>query len=153
MSDADGRSAQPSSRPAGEWVPPAPGSDWHVVDAGPEARYEGFAPPRPGRTPTAPGEGGGGAQPSSRSARAPEDPSLPVNGKAIASVVLAVCGFVVLPLLASVAAIVLGSLGRAEIAGKGVTRGARLANTGVVLGAAGIVFQIALVAWFAGWPK
>lgn len=145
-----GEEPQPQERgpdaPRG-WLPPAPGSDWRVAPAPGAERYEGFAPPRPG--PPAPAsasdrDGGAAAPP----AATPRDagPQAPVNGKAIASVVLGVCGLVVLPLLASVAAIVLGSLARGEILRGGATRGTRLASAGIILGVVGIVLWIAIVA-------
>jgi len=129
---ADGRGAEVPS----EWVPPAPGSDWRVAPPRGSARYQGFAPPL-ARVPA--------PQRLVARERGGEAPA-PLNGKAIASVVLGVCGFVVLPLLASVAAIVLGSLARGEIARAGTTRGNRFASAGIVLGAAGIVLWIVVVA-------
>lgn len=129
----------PGSGHGGAWLPPAEGSEWRVAGRAADGRYAGFAPPRPG-----------GAPPETPPAPPAHGPTLPVNGKAIASVVLAVCGFVVLPMLASVAAIVLGSLGRGEIARDRTTRGARLANLGMILGAAGIVIWIVLIATVRG---
>ncbi len=134
-----------SSPPAGEgdpprWLPPAEGSDWRVTPgAPPEARYGDFASPRSGmpRPISAPPP----ARPAGR-----EDPSLPVNGKAIAALVLAVCGVVVLPFVSSLVAIVLGSLARSEIARDGRTRGARLADLGILAGAAAIaIWAVILV--------
>jgi len=129
--------------PAGErgaevpsgWLPPASGSDWRVASPHGSTRYQGFAPPL-ARVPV----------PLRPVARDRGGEEAPLNGKAIASVVLGVCGFVVLPLLASVAAIVLGSLARGEIARGGTTRGTRLARVGILLGVAGIVLWIAVVA-------
>lgn len=129
---ADARGAEV---PSG-WLPPASGSDWRVAPSRGSARYQGFAPPLarvPVPTRLVAGDRGSGVQ-------------APLNGKAIASVVLGVCGFVVLPLLASVAAIVFGSLARGEIARAGTTRGTRLARVGIVLGVAGIILWIAVVA-------
>jgi len=129
---ADARGAD---GPSG-WLAPACGSDWRVAPPGASERYESFAPPL-----------ARAAAPQPVVARDRGDEALaPLNGKAIASVVLGVCGFVVLPLLASVAAIVLGSLARGEIVRDEATRGTRLARLGIALGVAGIVVWIVLVA-------
>ncbi len=148
------------------WLPPADGSEWRVAPGAPtEERYGAFAPPRPGTAvpppaqapprpgtatlpPARPATGATGPSPRSRAA---EDPALPVNGKAIAAIVLAVCGLVVAPFVTSLAAIVLGSLARGEIERDRRTRGARLANLGILAGAVGIaIWVVFLVVVAAG---
>lgn len=133
-----GETPPPEERPAEApdgWMPPASGSDWRAPPGREDERYSGFAPPAPRWPAPSPPAAGDryGAAPA------------PLNGKAIASVVLGVCGLVVLPLLASVAAIVLGALARGEIVRRGASRGAGLAQAGIILGGAGIVLWIVLV--------
>ena len=69
-----------------------------------------------------------------------------VNAKAIASVLLGTVGLL-LPVAASIVAIVLGYRARSEIA-EGPQRGEGLATAGIILGWSGVIIGIGWVAVF-----
>ena len=68
------------------------------------------------------------------------------NSKAMASVAIGILGLII-PVAASIVAIVLGYRARSEIA-EGPERGAGLATTGIVLGWLGVVIGIVWVVVF-----
>jgi mannose/fructose/N-acetylgalactosamine-specific phosphotransferase system component IIC len=68
--------------------------------------------------------------------------------KAIVSVVLAVLGFLVFPLIPSIAAVIVGQHARREIAADPRLRGDGLAQAGVILGWVGIAIGIVVAMLF-----
>jgi hypothetical protein len=65
--------------------------------------------------------------------------SRPTAGKATASLILGICGFVICPLIPSILAVVFGNQARAEIEeSRGRLDGGGLATAGIVLGWIGI---------------
>lgn len=77
---------------------------------------------------------------------APATPARRVNRKAVASVVMGVLGLLI-PVAASIVAIVLGYRSRSEIA-EGQQRGEGFATAGIVLGWSGVIIGIGWVAVF-----
>ena len=73
------------------------------------------------------------------------------SGKAVAAAVLGVAGFLVLPIVCSILAIVLAGQARREIADDPRLGGAGLATTGLVLGWLGLVLGVLgmLFVWVA----
>jgi Domain of unknown function (DUF4190)/zinc-ribbon domain len=72
------------------------------------------------------------------------------SGKAVASLALGVAGFVVVPVVCSVLAIILGSQAKHEIEANPRLGGDGIARAGVILGWVGLVFSVvALVLIFA----
>jgi uncharacterized membrane protein len=67
------------------------------------------------------------------------------SGKAIASLVLGIGGFVIFPLVLSILAIVFGRLAKREIAERPGLGGAGLATAGIVLGWIGIALVVLAV--------
>jgi hypothetical protein len=86
--------------------------------------------------------------------QAPQDPQAAPDGNAIASLILGILGITVLPLIASILAVILGraSIGAARKRGE---RGSALAAAGVILGWIGVaaiaVFVVFLAAPLAPW--
>jgi uncharacterized OB-fold protein len=76
------------------------------------------------------------------SVAAPPATASTTSGKAIASVALAVAGFVMLPIVCSILAVVLGSQARREIDADPRLGGQSLATTGIVLGWLGLVMSV-----------
>ena len=71
------------------------------------------------------------------------------HGKAIASLVLGIAGFVVLPVVCSVLAIILGTSARRELAADPSQGGHGLATAGIVLGWVGVGLAVLAVVVFA----
>ena len=67
------------------------------------------------------------------------------SGKAIASLVLGIGGFVILPLVLSILAIVFGRSAKREIAERPGLGGAGLATAGIVLGWIGVAMTVIAV--------
>jgi hypothetical protein len=67
------------------------------------------------------------------------------SGKAIASLVLGIGGFVILPLVLSILAIVLGRSAKREIAERPGLGGGGLATAGIVLGWIGVALVVLAV--------
>jgi uncharacterized membrane protein len=67
------------------------------------------------------------------------------SGKAIASLVLGIGGFVILPLVLSILAIVLGRSAKREIAERPGLGGGGLATAGIVLGWIGVALTVVAV--------
>jgi hypothetical protein len=67
------------------------------------------------------------------------------SGKAVASLVLGVAGFLVLPVVCSVLAIVLGTQAKHEIKADPRLGGEGMARAGVILGWVGVVFSVVAV--------
>lgn len=72
------------------------------------------------------------------------------NRKAIASLVLGMLGLVLVPLVASIAALGLGISARREIRREPGTPGDGLAIAGIALGGVGIALMLALVLFIVG---
>lgn len=76
------------------------------------------------------------------------DAARPRSRKAIASLLLALIGALlglgVVPLVSSLAAIVQGVRARREIGSNPILKGAHMATVGIVIGALGLLFYIAL---------
>ena len=70
------------------------------------------------------------------------------SGKATASLVLGIAGFLVFPLVCSILAIVLGNQAKQEIAADPRLGGESAANAGVILGWIGIAFALAGAIFF-----
>jgi hypothetical protein len=76
----------------------------------------------------------------------PPQATLSTNGYAVASLVLGITGLVIVPLIASVLALVFGYMARNEIDRSGGTQGGRgLAVAGIVLGWVGVAFGFLIV--------
>ena len=74
------------------------------------------------------------------------------SGNAIASLVLGIAGFVILPLVPSIIAIILGHNAKKDIAGRPGLGGEGMATAGVILGWIGVcygVFAVLLFLYFA----
>lgn len=69
------------------------------------------------------------------------------NGLAIASLITGIAGLVFIPILPSIAAIILGLIGRGQIKARRQT-GSGLALTGIILGIVGLVVWIGLIILF-----
>ena len=67
-------------------------------------------------------------------------PTAPTNGLAVASLVASIIGWTAIPFLASIAAVVLAHMARAQIRRTG-EQGDGLATAGMIIGYAGIVLQ------------
>ena len=67
------------------------------------------------------------------------------SGKAIASLVLGIGGFVIFPVVLSILAIVFGRSGKREIAERPGLGGAGLATAGIVLGWVGVAMTVVAV--------
>ena len=86
--------------------------------------------------------------------QAPQDPQAAPDGNAIASLTLGILGITVLPLIASILAVILGrvSIGAAHKRGE---RGSALAAAGVILGWIGVaaiaVFVVFLAITLTPW--
>ena len=153
-----GRSADhPSERPTDHspgddqtWRPflskmvddPSAGPDPSLT--APDQQVYGYAPPSgyggpvPAAHPSQPGyPPGAGGYPG-------YGPASTTNGMAIASLVSGVAGWFVLPLIASIAAVVLGHIARAQIRRTG-EQGGGLALAGLILGYTGAVVMGALM--------
>jgi predicted acyltransferase len=70
------------------------------------------------------------------------------NGKAVASLVCGIAGLVFLPMVLSIAALVLGYQARRELRERPADGGSGLATAGVVLGWIGVVWGV-LIIFFA----
>ena len=70
------------------------------------------------------------------------------NGKAVASMVLGICGFIVCPLVCSILAIIFGKQAEGEIALNPQQGGAGMARAGVIMGIVGLVLgAVAVIFW------
>jgi hypothetical protein len=79
----------------------------------------------------------------------PQTTSQSTNGYAVASLVLGITGLAVLPVIASVLALVFGYMGRNEIDRSGGAQGGRgLAVAGIVLGWVGVAFGFLILLLF-----
>jgi hypothetical protein len=73
----------------------------------------------------------------------PYPPRQETSGKAIAALILGICGFVVCPLVPSILAIVFATQARTEIeASRGRLGGAGQAQAGLILGWIGVAFSV-----------
>ena len=122
----------------GGWQPPSGAGQW-------EQEYQQQQQQQPG------GAGQWGAPPGAQWGGGPP-PNRDTNGKAITSLVLGIGGFLVCPIILSVAAIVIGGQARNEIrASQGRQTGEGMAKAGVILGwvslALSLIFFIGIVAF------
>jgi hypothetical protein len=67
------------------------------------------------------------------------------SGKAIASLILGIAGFVILPVVGPIVAIVFGVLAKREIASRSGLGGEGMATAGIVLGSIGIALVAIVV--------
>ena len=123
--------------------PPGPGGEPAAPPPAP-----GVPPPPPASDPS------GWAPPSTPPAGAPVAgvpgygqiaPARTTNGKAIASLVLGIGGFVVCPLLFHILAIVFGSMAKNEIDADPTQDGRGMAQAGWILGIVGVSFTALFV--------
>ena len=131
-----GSGDEPAAPPPGPGTPPPP----------PPSDPAGWAPP------AAPAAGAPVAPPAGYGQIAP---ARTTNGKAVASLVMGIGGFLVCPLILSVLAIVFGSMAKKEIDANPNQDGRGLAQAGWILGIVGLsivglVLVIAIIAGAAG---
>jgi len=128
-----------------------PGGPQAEPDA-PESRQVAQAEDQPGERTASSAQG----KPVRRSSRSAGIPGAPTSGLAIASFILGIGGLTVLPLLGSVAAVLLGYLARSDIRRRpGEVSGDGLAVAGLVMGwlaigAAILIYVLALLGITAG---
>jgi hypothetical protein len=107
------------------------------------------SPPPPGPPPPAPGAPPG--QPPAAPGGAPPPPmGVPpatkrTNGKAVASLVCGIAGFLVCPLVLHIAAIILGNQAKGEISRDPSQEGQGMAQAGYILGVIGLVLSVLTV--------
>jgi predicted acyltransferase len=78
-------------------------------------------------------------------------PSVPSSGLAIASLVLGICGLTILPLLASILAIIFGYMARRDIRQRpGEISGEGMAMAGIVMGWIAVGLAVAGLLLFGG---
>jgi hypothetical protein len=95
---------------------------------------QGYGPPKYGPTPTQPQQPYGYAPAAQRT-----------NGKAVASLVLGIAGWLVAPFILSVLGIIFGALARKEIAANPSMGGKGMANWGFWLSITGLVAWVVLI--------
>lgn len=80
--------------------------------------------------------------------QAPQEPQATPDGNAVASLILGILGITVIPLIASILAVILGrtSIGDADKRGE---RGSTMAKAGVILGWIGVAAPVVLVVFLA----
>jgi hypothetical protein len=80
--------------------------------------------------------------------QAPQEPQAAPDGNAVASLILGILGITVIPLIASILAVILGraSIGDAYKRGE---RGSTMAKAGVILGWIGVAAPVVLVVFLA----
>lgn len=115
----------------------------------PSSGYPGAVPPAPaypGAVPTTPGYPVAGyAQPSyAQPYGQPYPTPQRSNGLAVASLICGIAGLVIIPFLASVAAVITGHLGLNQTKRDSTLGGRGMAIAGLVLGYIGIAFSILL---------
>ena len=89
--------------------------------------------------------------PEGRSYLPPEEPPFTTSGLAVYSLAMGLTAWILLPLLAGIAAIVLGHKARLEIArSAGRLTGDGLAVAGLVMGYANVAFVALIIACLAG---
>jgi Domain of unknown function (DUF4190) len=100
---------------------------------------QGYPPPSEYWTGYPPAYSGGGQPPSGYMPPYPGPMAPSTSGWAIASLILAICGWVVLPLLGSIGGVVTGHIALHEIAdSQGRIEGRGFAIAGLIIGYAGI---------------
>lgn len=74
----------------------------------------------------------------------PQAPQAPPDGNAVASLVLGILGITVIPLIASILAVILGRASTGDAYKRG-ERGSTMARAGVILGWIGVAVPVVLV--------
>lgn len=128
--------------PPAEQAPPPP------AYAAPAPGYPGQAPAPGYAAPPAPGYG---AYPAAGQAYAP---AAPTNTLAVVSMIAGIAGIVILPIIASIAAIITGHMALSKLKTSG-EQGRGMAMAGLIMGyvgvAFGVLFVILMFALFLPW--
>lgn len=127
-SDANWSAGQPEESYSAQYAPPA-GRTW---DPGPAPGYE-----TPGFQPLTQAPGAAYPPPLGLNLV----PAAPTNGMAVASLIFGILGWVLLPLLAPLLAVVFGHIARGQIRNTG-ERGGGMAVAGLVLGYVNLAFAL-----------
>ncbi len=80
--------------------------------------------------------------------QAPQEPQAAPDGNAVASLILGILGITVIPLIASILAVILGRTSTGDAYKRG-ERGSTMAKAGVILGWIGVAAPVVLVAFLA----
>ena len=83
--------------------------------------------------------------------QAPQEPHAAPDGNAIASLILGILGITVIPVIASILAVILGRISIGDAYKRG-ERGSAIATAGVILGWIGVAVPVVLVGILLGSP-